>query len=173
MLKGIDLLGKAVPHISPEVNQSLLTFNGLQPLSIDNSSTATSQNLRSQKKANGLKRDALRGFDLATIGNIASSEDFDLHIEYAPRLGSQGYIFKVQLSPREGIKFKRISQNLFFLIDRSHSIRHDRFELTKQAVANALYSLHPGDTFNVLFFDENIERFATKNVSCNPMNVER
>ncbi len=115
--------------------------------------------------------DGLRGFDASSLGAMASSSDFQLKIEYAPRMGHPGYVFKLSLSPKPGTRFKRITQNIFFLVDRSHSIRFVRFELTKQAIAKVLDQLHPGDTFNILFFDKTITRFSHNNMSVNPATL--
>jgi von Willebrand factor type A domain len=116
-------------------------------------------------------KDELRGFDYNSLGAIASSDDFNLTVEYAPKKDNTGYFFKLELFPKAGIKFKRIKQNIFFLIDRSHSIRFSRYEMTKTAVAKALALLHAGDSFNVLVFDDSIARLSPGNLAWNPMNV--
>lgn len=116
-------------------------------------------------------KDELRGFDYNSLGAIASSDDFNLIVEYAPRADKTGYYFKLELFPKTGIKFKRIKQNIFFLVDRSHSIRFNRYEITKTAVAKALALLHAGDSFNVLVFDDNIVRLSPGNLVWDPVNV--
>lgn len=121
----------------------------------------------------GLQSDALRGFSSNTIGSLASSDDFNLVIEYAPRIQGEGYNFKLELVPKPGIKFKRITQNYFFVIDRSFSIRQQRYSLTKQAVSKALSFLQPGDTFNILLFDDQVTSFSPKNLPWNKENVEK
>ncbi len=106
-----------------------------------------------------------------TLGAIASSANFILNVEYAARKNHSGYLFKLELSPKPGVHFRRIAHNVFFLIDRSHSIRSQRFELTKKAVSYALNMLQDGDTFNILFFDDAISRLAPENLVWNPQNV--
>lgn len=117
-------------------------------------------------------KNELRGFDYNSLGAIASSDDFNLNVEYAPRKEG-GYIFKLELLPKPGIKFKRITQNVFFLIDRSHSIRYTRYEITKQAVSKALALLNPGDTFNVMIFDDNVVRLSSANLPWNSSNLQK
>ncbi len=116
-------------------------------------------------------REGLRGFDYSTLGTIASSDDFNLNVAYAPRISGNGYIFRLELAQKPGVKFKRIVQNVFFLIDRSHSIRHQRYELTKQAVITLLSLLHAGDTFNILVFDDKIMRLSNRNMPVTPANI--
>lgn len=115
-------------------------------------------------------KDELRGFDYNSLGAIASSDDFNLAVEYSPRKEG-GYIFKLELFPKPGVKFKRVKHNVFFLVDRSNSIRFTRYEITKAAVAKALALLHAGDTFNVLVFDDSIVRLSPQNLSWSSANV--
>ena len=115
-------------------------------------------------------KDELRGFDYKSLGSIASSNDFNLTVEYAPRKEG-GYLFRLALTPKPDIKFKHIKQNYFFLIDRSHSIRFNRYELTKVAVAKALALLQKGDTFNVLVFDDAIVRLSPGNLLWNAPSI--
>lgn len=118
-----------------------------------------------------LNKDELRGFDYNSLGAIASSDDFQLSVEYAPRKDKNGYLFKLELTPKKGVKFRRIKQNISFLVDRSHSIRLSRYEITKTAVSKALALLHQGDTFNVLVFDDAILKLSPENLSWSPGNV--
>lgn len=102
-----------------------------------------------------------------SFGSIAGSEHFDIDVEYAPKRNRPGYVFKVTFHPRSDIVFKRIRQNVFFLIDRSNSIPRARYALNKRAVAEALDHLKPGDTFNILIFDDHVVRFAPEVVPWN------
>ncbi len=111
------------------------------------------------------------GFYLNPLGTIASSNDFTLDIQVAPRTHGPGYLFRLELVPKPSVKFRRIGQNFFFLIDRSHSIRFARYAFTREAVMKALSLLRPGDTFNLLVFDDRVVPFAEKNVPWNETNV--
>ncbi len=106
-------------------------------------------------------------------GTIAGSEHFDMHIEYAPRQNRPGYIFKVTLYPKMDVVFKRIAQNYYFLIDRSNSIPRGRFIINKHLVSEALDHLKPRDSFNILFFDDKVTKFAESNQDWNEESVAR
>lgn len=92
-------------------------------------------------------------------GVVASSEYFDIEVEYAPKRLRPGYVFKVTLLPHADIEFKKMRQNFYFLLDRSNSIPRTRYLLNKKAVAQALAFLKPGDRFNVLIFDHRLVGF--------------
>lgn len=90
---------------------------------------------------------------------IAGTGDFIVETSYAPAMEG-GYFFEIRLIPKPCCKFKRISQNLVFLLDRSYSISTKRFQASKKAIVQALESLHPGDSFNVLVFDTKVRRLS-------------
>jgi len=104
-------------------------------------------------------------------GHIASSSDFDVVVEYAPSAKGEGFLFRLALAPKSGVVFKTIKHNIFFLIDRSHSIDKDRYASTKFAVIEALYLLREGDTFNVLVFDNQVVSFAPNSVPVTKSNI--
>lgn len=106
------------------------------------------------------------------MASIASSDDFNLDVVYSPLQNNKGYVFKATFVPKVAANFKRIRQNLFFLIDRSHSISNERYEYTKQAVGNALSLMNAGDTFNILVFDDKVVRMSDKNLPWTRSNVE-
>lgn len=120
-----------------------------------------------------VNKDHLRGFDASTVETAIGSDDFDLKVEYAFVPEEKHYLFKLSLQPKPRIKFKKIAQNFFFLIDRSHSIRYQRYLFTKHAVINALKHLSAGDSFNILLFDDHVERFSPENVLWTSENVEK
>jgi len=108
---------------------------------------------------------------LEGMGALASSEHFDIEVEYAPKRSRPGFVFKVTLIPHNDVYFKRIQQNFFFLLDRSNSIPRARYALNKKAVAMALDYLQPGDHFNILIFDDRVVRFRFKEVEWSEANV--
>lgn len=108
---------------------------------------------------------------LNPVANIASSDDFTLDIQVAPRSTGWGYLFRIELIPKPHAKFRRIRQNYFFLVDRSQSIRYARYGFTQEAVSQALTALQPGDTFNILVFDDHAVAYAPKNVPWSPENI--
>jgi len=98
----------------------------------------------------------------STIGHIASSEDFTVNVEYAPVNQGKGYLFKIELDPKNDIQFRRIKQNVTFLIDRSYSIEKNRFEMTKIAVTEAIRALSPDDSFNIIVFDQHTTKLSSE-----------
>lgn len=102
---------------------------------------------------------------------VASSHDFSVVVDYAPRADGQGYLFRLTLSPKPEVQFKTIAHNVFFLLDRSHSISKERYAASKLAVMDALELLRPGDTFNILVFDKTVAAFAPDNVPATPQVV--
>ncbi len=126
-------------------------------------------NLGSQSTREGAGSHALNG--PGSPGHIASSSDFSLSIEYAPRSHGGGYIFRLALTPKSNVVFKTIKHNISFLIDRSHSIDKERYVATKMAVIEVLDLLREGDTFNLLVFDDHVVSFAPQNVPVNQANI--
>lgn len=102
---------------------------------------------------------------------MAGSDHFDVTIEYAPKRFRPGYVFKITFSPRADVKFKRIRQNYYFLIDRSNSISRGRYFYNKQAVAHALDFLKPGDRFNILTFDGRVSKFSEEALPYSEENI--
>lgn len=103
---------------------------------------------------------------------LATSSDFMVNVEYMPQLNEDGFIFKISLCPKPYKHFKRIKQNFFFLVDRSHSITPKNYIAAKDAVSAALEYLHPGDTFNILIFDGKVVKLSPQNMDWSPKNVE-
>ncbi|MFZ0565337.1 MAG: hypothetical protein WAM28_04050, partial [Chlamydiales bacterium] len=107
----------------------------------------------------------------ASFGALASSDSFDIEVEYTPKRSRPGYIFKVTFSPNSNAEFKRIGQNYFFLIDRSNSIPRARYLLNKKAISKALDYLKEGDSFNILIFDARAIRLAEQPLPWNEENI--
>ncbi|MFN0065166.1 MAG: hypothetical protein ACKVOH_02895 [Chlamydiales bacterium] len=104
-------------------------------------------------------------------GEIADSPHFDVDVEYAQKQNRPGYVFKIIFTPKQDVVFKRISQNYYFLIDRSNSIPRGRFIVNKRMVSEALNYLKPRDTFNILVFDDQVTRFSQNNLPWNHESV--
>lgn len=117
------------------------------------------------------ENDSVQTTPSETARIIANSSDFLVDVEYAPQLNRTGFIFKIALKPKPYKQFKRIKQNFFFLIDRSHSIPQKYYQAAKDAVAEVLHYLHDDDTFNILIFDDKVTKFSSKNLSCSEKNI--
>lgn len=110
--------------------------------------------------------------NIDNIKSVASSSDFLVNVEYAPQKNADGFVFKVALRPKPHKCFKRIKQNIYFLIDRSHSIPVKYYQAAKEAVSASLDFLHEDDTFNVLIFDGKVVKLSAKNMLANPKNIK-
>jgi hypothetical protein len=123
----------------------------------------------------GNQKDSVKGFEglhgHGGAGNFGRGDDFTMDIEYSQKADGNGYIFKLKLIPKEDAIFPRISQNIYFLIDRSNSIRPERYEASKWGVIEALTLLQNGDTFNILMFDDKIQRLSSQNLEWNDQNI--
>jgi hypothetical protein len=104
-------------------------------------------------------------------GLIAESDHFSVTCEFSPRRFFPGYIFKITLLPKQEIPFKRIRENYFFLLDRSNSILRGRYFYNKKAVSDCLAFLKPGDTFNILIFDDKVVRLSQKPIAWTQENI--
>lgn len=100
---------------------------------------------------------------LEPVSTLASSDSFNFDVEYAQDIDGE-YLFRARFYPKERIKFKRIRQNFYFVLDRSHSIGKQRYQLAKSAVLDALTQLEKGDTFNILVFDDHVVRLSNENL---------
>lgn len=121
--------------------------------------------------ASGRKSGGSEG-GLESEGSIAGSNDFILSIAYAPARHGPGYLFRLTLTPKPQVLFKRIAHNFFFLLDRSSSIGRSRYDVTKNAVRKTLDNLHPGDFFNILVFDDHVASLAPEALPINAENLE-
>lgn len=123
---------------------------------------------------NGDITDTLRTLGIngqSKAGHNANENNFTMRVEYAEKSDGDGYIFKIELVPKKQAVFRRISQNVTFLIDRSQTTNSERFEISKWAVAEALTLLRQGDTFNIALFDDRVVRLSTGNIEWNEDSV--
>ncbi len=111
--------------------------------------------------------------EIHRVATVASTHAFALNVEYAPRQDGRGYLFRLTFIPKPGVIFKRIAQNYFFLIDRSHSIDARKYEIFKLAILRSLAYLKQGDTFNILIFDNKVARLSPVNLPWNQENFAR
>lgn len=102
---------------------------------------------------------------------LANSDTFQAKVEYLPRASHGDYLFKISLSPRQGKHFKRIKQNIFFLLDRSNSIDRRLYYKTRDALSETLPLIHPEDHFNVLVFDDDVTAFSDSPILATEENI--
>ncbi|HSX13442.1 MAG TPA: VWA domain-containing protein [Chlamydiales bacterium] len=71
-----------------------------------------------------------------------------------------GFLFALTLIPQPDLPLAPLKQNYLFLIDRSNSIQKERLNATKSAVRRAIDELNKNDQFNILVFDQKIEKLS-------------
>jgi hypothetical protein len=104
---------------------------------------------------------------------LAKSEDFDVTTSFFQDEKDKKFYFRIQFIPKEEVVFKRIRQNMFFLIDRSNSISKEKYAMFKEGVKQSLDYLQPGDRFNILVFDKEISSFSIEPSDWNLDNVKK
>ena len=70
------------------------------------------------------------------------------------------YLFALTLIPKENLKRDPFKQSYVFLIDKGNSIQKDRLYATKLAVKKAIEELSAEDSFNIVVFDQKIEKLS-------------
>lgn len=83
------------------------------------------------------------------------------------------YIFALTLIPKPDLQLTPLKQNYLFLIDRSNSIQKERLNATKNAVRRALDELNKNDQFNILVFDQKIEKLSPSMLSVNTDSINK
>lgn len=104
---------------------------------------------------------------LEELETSSYSEAFDTELVFIPH--GETYLFALTLLPKEDLHLPKIRQHFTFLIDRSNSIQQERLSYTKTAVVKALEELSSEDTFNIIAFDNKIEKFSPGSV---PLTTE-
>lgn len=107
---------------------------------------------------------------LKELKTATFSDFFDTDITFFP-LEEGGALFAITLIPHTDLQLTPIRQNYFFLIDRSNSIQKDRLHATKQAVHKAIGELKQGDTFNIIAFDNKVEKFSPVSLAFNESSL--
>lgn len=166
--------------MSEPCSKNLNVFHSCSLVDIFDSS-AYASSLDQQLLSIGLKEPVLPSSDVLPFDSqdkknekrvLASSSDFLINVEYAPQSQGSGFVFKLSLCPKPHKLFQRIKQNIYFLIDRSHSIPLKYYQAAKDAVGQSLDFLHPDDSFNILIFDGKVTKLASKNMSACPKNIK-
>ncbi len=100
------------------------------------------------------------------------SSFFDTEIVFL-EVEEGSYLFALTLIPKENLKLDPLKQNYLFLIDRANSIQKERLSATKIAVKKAIEELHEGDLFNIVVFDQRVEKLSPISLSVTPASIEK
>lgn len=98
---------------------------------------------------------------LPTLSDLQASsysQGFDTELVFFE--GTDGYLFALTLIPKPELQLTPLRQNYLFLIDRSNSIQKERLNATKSAVRRAVEDMGKNDQFNIIVFDQKIDKLA-------------
>jgi hypothetical protein len=86
------------------------------------------------------------------------SDAFEAELTFLPNPEGKGYVFALTLLPKEDLDLPKLRQRITFLLDRANSIEQERFMTSKQAILRALEEFDAEDGFNIVAFDNKIEK---------------
>jgi hypothetical protein len=87
------------------------------------------------------------------------SDDFDTELNYFEDKNGEA-VFALTLISRPEMSLHPLRQNYLFLIDKSNSIQKERLAATKLAVLKAIREISSEDRFNIIVFDQKIEKLS-------------
>ncbi|MBI5272832.1 MAG: VWA domain-containing protein [Chlamydiia bacterium] len=101
--------------------------------------------------------------DLPTLEDLETasySDCFDTEVVFTPLEGESRYLFALTLVQRPGLNLPKIGQQYSFLLDHSNSIQKERLAAVKNSILKSLEELDIDDSFNLIAFDNRIEKLA-------------
>lgn len=108
---------------------------------------------------------------LSELKASSYSQAFDTEVVFYEI--EDGYLFAITLIPRPDLQLSPLKQNYLFLIDRSNSIQKERLNATKSAVRRAIDELNKNDQFNIVVFDQRIEKLSPSMLSVSHESVNK
>ncbi len=102
---------------------------------------------------------------LKELNTLSCADLFDTEVLFFP--DTNGYVFVVTLIPKLNEELSPIPQNFFFLLDTSNTIQNDRLKASAKGIYKALSFLEEKDFFNVIHYDNKMQRMALNSVPCN------
>ncbi|HSX04316.1 MAG TPA: hypothetical protein VLG76_06265 [Rhabdochlamydiaceae bacterium] len=112
-------------------------------------------------------------YGLSTFTNALLWEE-EIHVDVSYTLDPEAhkYIFSLVVNPDFDLEAEPLQQNFYFIIDRSNSVKKQRFNGYKRAVQRALSALQEGDKFNIHIIDKTISRLSEKNLFVSAKNLK-
>ena len=107
----------------------------------------------------------------ATLTNVHAADDFRLLygtergpvgmnlISYRPDKKQDGYFLLLAAPEIKAADAKPVAKTIVFVVDRSGSMSGEKFEQARRALRFVLDRLQPGDTFNIVAYDSDVEAF--------------
>ncbi len=153
-------LQAAIPTETSKAPLPLITYSDQVPLTL----TDTAVQTQAPQPIHPIPLPQLP--TLEDLETSSYSDTFDTDLIFLKQENGR-YVFALTLIPRSDLDLPSIPQQFTFLIDRSNSIQQDRLNATKSALLKALTELTPEDTFNIIVFDNKIEKLALDPLPCN------
>lgn len=106
-----------------------------------------------------------------TLTNVLSQNDFRLMygttpgpvginvLSYKPRDNEDGFFLLLASPEVKSAMADKIEKSVVFVLDRSGSMNGKKIEQAKEALKFFINQLRPGDTFNIVAYESNIEPF--------------
>lgn len=109
---------------------------------------------------------------LTDLQTLSCSNSFDTELVFIEQEEGK-YIFALTLIPRQDLKLTPLKQNYCFLIDRSNSIQGERLQAAKSAVRKAIDELTPDDLFNIIVFDQKVDKLSAKSIPATGESISK
>jgi Ca-activated chloride channel family protein len=127
--------------------------------------------------------DATHATAKLSLHNLASPDDLRMMystdaspvglnvISYKPEAKEDGYFVLLAQPETRADRAARVSKTMIFLCDRSGSMSGKKIEQAKAALLFLVRQLEPGDTFNVVAYDSEVESFRPELQRADPATV--
>jgi Ca-activated chloride channel family protein len=102
-----------------------------------------------------------------SILRAAESVTASLFAYPEPADGGGAFLLLAGLPPIDKGAAKAIPREITLVIDRSGSMKRGKLDQVREAAAQILYGLRPGERFNLISYNATIDRFATAPVAKN------
>jgi Ca-activated chloride channel family protein len=113
-------------------------------------------------------RDVARPDDLRILyGTDASPVGLNV-ISYKPDANDDGYFVLLATPDARHDRTARVAKTMVFLCDRSGSMSGEKMSQAKAALHFLIRQLEPGDTFNIVAYDSEVEAFRPELQRVNP-----
>lgn len=99
-------------------------------------------------------------------------KDFGFHLLSHRQYGEKDGFFLGILSPPLERRGKEFDKNVIFVFDKSGSMAGEKIEQAKGALQYCLNSLNPGDDFNMIEYDDDIDTFKSGLVPADKANIK-
>jgi len=128
--------------------------------------------------------DATHAVCKLALHNVASPDDLRLLystdaspvglnvISYKPNDKEDGYFVLLAAPDARADRASRIAKTMVFLCDRSGSMSGKKIEQAKAALQFLVRQLQPGDTFNIVAYDSEVESFRPELQRSDPATIQ-